>query len=172
MIYIGIDPGLSGAVGIIDESYPGKLSSPGPDPQINVFDTPTVLVKAETTKRKYMVGAMALLLKPYAGRQDVVVVLENVHSMPSQGVASSFSFGEGKGMWEGILGAFDIPFDLVSPQRWKKAIMADQGKEKSAARFKAAQLFPSLTSQLSRVKDDGRAEAILMAEYGRRIRQK
>ena len=113
---------------------------------------------------------MALLLKPYAGRQDVVVVLENVHSMPSQGVASSFSFGEGKGMWEGILGAFDIPFDLVSPQRWKKAIMADQGKEKSAARFKAAQLFPSLTSQLSRVKDDGRAEAILMAEYGRRLR--
>jgi len=154
---LGLIRAFSGAVGIIE----------GTPEAVQVFDTPTCFVD---TKRKYMVGAMALLLKPYANRQDVVVVLENVHSLPKQGVSSSFCFGEGKGMWEGILGAFDIPFDLVSPQRWKKAIMADQGKEKSAARFKAAQLFPSLTSQLSRVKDDGRAEAILMAEYGRRLR--
>jgi crossover junction endodeoxyribonuclease RuvC len=156
MIYIGIDPGLGGAVGILDENL------------VQVFDTPTVLVEGEKTKHKYMVGAMALLLKPYAGRRDVLAVLENVHSMPKQGVASSFSFGEGKGMWEGILGAFEIPFDLISPQRWKKEIMADQGKEKDAARFKAMQLFPSIAAQLKLKKHDGRAEALLMAAYGKR----
>lgn len=168
MIYIGIDPGLSGAVAVIDEDTP--------DAGVKVFDTPTILVEGEKTKRKYLVPAMALLLKPYADLenrmgQKVLAVLENVHSMPKQGVASSFCFGEGKGMWEGILAAFEIPTELVSPQRWKKIIMADQGKDKSAARFKAMTLFPSLADQLKLVKYDGRAEALLMAEYGRRLRK-
>ena len=163
MIYIGIDPGLSGAVAWLTDIDPYVRSE--------VSDTPTALVEGETTKRKYLVPAMATLLKPYAGRKDVLAVLENVHSMPKQGVASSFCFGEGKGMWEGILAAFEIPVELVSPQRWKKEIMADQGKEKSAARFKAMSLFPSLADQLKLVKHDGRAEAMLMAEFARRLRK-
>ena len=165
MIYIGIDPGLSGAVGII-----GGRELPHFPETVTVFDTPTVLVEGEKTKRKYLVPSMCRLLVPYAKRNDVLAVLENVHSMPSQGVSSSFCFGEGKGMWEGILAALEIPVELVSPQRWKKAIMADQGKEKSAARFKAMALFPSLADQLKLVKHDGRAEALLMAEYARRLR--
>lgn len=162
MIFIGIDPGLSGAVGVLGADEDAMLQL--------VFDTPTVLVEGETTKRKYLTASMALLLEPYADKQNVLAILENVHSMPKQGVASSFSFGEGKGMWEGILAAYRIPTELVSPQRWKKAIMADQGKEKSAARFKAMQLFPNLAEHFKLVKHDGRAEALLMAEYGRRLR--
>jgi len=159
MIFIGIDPGLGGAVGVLTPEY------------AHVFDTPTVLVEGEATKRKYLTAAMATLLRPFADRRDVLAILEHVHSMPKQGVASSFSFGEGKGMWEGILAAFNIPTELVSPQRWKKAIMADQGKEKSAARFKAMQLFPAIAGEFKLVKHDGRAEALLMAEYGRRLRK-
>ena len=102
MIYLGIDPGLSGAVGIL---YHMKTLTTWA--RIMVFDTPTALVEGETTKRKYLVPAMADLLRPYARRQDVLAILENVHSMPKQGVASSFCFGEGKGMWEGILAAFE-----------------------------------------------------------------
>ena len=164
MIYIGIDPGLSGAVGIIEELPLGSMF-------VSVSDTPTALVEGEKTKRKYLVPAMALLLNSYAGRGDVLAVLENVHSMPKQGVASSFCFGEGKGMWEGILAAYNIPTELVSPQRWKKEMMDGQGKDKSAARFKAMALFPSLADQLKLVKHDGRAEALLMAEYARRLRK-
>ena len=166
MIYIGIDPGLSGAVAVIDDTaeFPEN-------PRVQVFDTPTALVEGEKTKRKHLPPAMALLLKPYAERSDVLAVLENVHSMPKQGVSSSFCFGEGKGMWVGILAAYNIPTEMVSPQRWKKEIMADQGKEKSAARFKAMALFPSLADQLKLVKHDGRAEALLLAEYGRRLRK-
>ena len=169
MIYIGIDPGLNGAVGIINDT-PLDIGAGIADPK--VFDAPTALVEGESsTKRKYLVPSMAKLLKPFADRQDVLAVLENVHSMPKQGVASSFCFGEGKGMWEGILAAYNIPTELVSPQRWKKEIMADQGKDKSAARFKAMALFPSLASELKLVKHDGRAEALLMAEYARRLRK-
>ena len=116
MIYIGIDPGLNGAVGVITRHGQSYIGSD----HVNVFDTPTALVEGEKTKRKYLVPAMALLLKPFADRSDVVAVLENVHSMPKQGVSSSFCFGESKGMWEGILAAYNIPTEMVSPQRWKK----------------------------------------------------
>lgn len=133
-----------------------------------VFDTPTMLVAGEKNKRRYNTAAMAELLKDY---RDVLVILENVHSMPKQGVASSFCFGQGLGMWQGIIAALGLPLEMPSPQRWKKEILADQGKDKDASRFKAIQLFPALAAELSRVKDDGRAEAILMAEYGRRLRK-
>jgi crossover junction endodeoxyribonuclease RuvC len=91
--------------------------------------------------------------------------------MPKQGVASSFSFGQGLGMWQGIIAALGLPLEMPSPQRWKKEMLADQGKDKDASRFKAIQLFPTLAVQLSRVKDDGRAEALLMAAYGQRLRK-
>jgi crossover junction endodeoxyribonuclease RuvC len=159
-IFIGIDPGLSGAVAVL---Y-------GPQNPM-VWDTPTMTVEGVTIRRKYNTAAMASLLRPYATMNDVLVVLEAVHSMPSQGVASAFTFGEGLGMWKGIIAAFNLPVELVSPQRWKKEIMADQGKEKNAARYKAVQLFPEVAECFSRVKDDGRAEALLMAEYGRRLRK-
>jgi len=166
MIFIGIDPGLGGAVGVIDDTAEFPENN-----REQVFDTPTVIVEGEKSKHKYLVPAMVRILLPYAKRTDVLAVLEHVHSMPKQGIASSFCFGEGKGMWEGILASLEISMELVSPQRWKKAIMADQGKEKSAARFKAMQLFPSMAEQLKLVKHDGRAEALLMAEYGRRLRK-
>lgn len=161
MIYIGIDPGLNGAVAFLmgNEAY--------------VFDTPTMEVEGEDkVRRKYNTAAMANLLKQYAmPASESLVVLESVHSMPKQGVASSFTFGEGLGMWKGIIAAYGLPLELPSPQRWKKALLADQGKEKSASRFKAIQLFPALADKLSRVKDDGRAESLLLAEYGRRLRK-
>lgn len=169
MIFIGIDPGLHGAVGVLND---GPIMGGPPTPLCPVvYDTPTMVVSGVKEKTVYNKAAMAFILEPWKDRSDVLVILENVHSMPKQGVSSSFSFGEGKGIWEGIIAAYKLPLEMPSPQRWKKEIMADQGKEKSAARFKAVQLFPSIAAQFSRVKDDGRAEAILMAEYGRRLRR-
>lgn len=166
-IFIGIDPGLNGAVAVIKPEFKdGDFVVPQ---VVAVHDTPTLTIEGDKTKRKYNKAAMAELLRPYHG-QDVLVILENVHSMPKQGVASSFSFGLGLGIWEGIIAALMLPLEMPSPQRWKKALLSDQGKEKDASRFKAMQLFPALATQFSRAKDDGRAEALLMAEYGRRLR--
>jgi crossover junction endodeoxyribonuclease RuvC len=164
MIYIGIDPGLNGGVGILN-THSGSQA---------VFDTPTMIVSGAKEKRVYNTVEMSRILQPYEKftLHDVLVVLESVHSMPKQGVASSFSFGQGLGMWQGIIAAYGLPLEMPSPQRWKKEILADQGKDKDASRAKAVQLFPSLASQFARVRDDGRAEAILMAEYGRRLRSK
>jgi crossover junction endodeoxyribonuclease RuvC len=174
MKYIGIDPGLSGAVGVIDEDIRG-------DPKIGylveVFDTPTMEVESNGKVRsKYnLIGMADLLNYVYESRgmaeRYVTVILEAVHSMPKQGVASSFTFGEGLGIWKGIIAARGFSLELPSPQRWKKAMMTDMGKDKDASRLKAIQLFPSMASQLARKKDDGRAEALLLAEYGRRLRK-
>lgn len=165
MITIGIDPGLSGAVAVIntDNECPHQGL-------IVINDTPTLTVAGQKTKRKYNAAAMADLLRiwvPY----NPLVILESVHSMPKQGVASSFCFGEGLGMWEGIIAALGMSLEMPSPQRWKKEMLADQGKDKDASRYKAIQLFPAVAAQLSRVKDDGRAEALLMADFGRRTRK-
>src|SRR6185295_8885276 len=92
MIYIGIDPGLSGAVAVINEDVIGQ---PGLGYLVEVFDTPTMQVDSSgKVRNKYNAAAMAELLAPYisippypTGR--ALVILESVHSMPKQGVASS-----------------------------------------------------------------------------------
>jgi crossover junction endodeoxyribonuclease RuvC len=165
MIYIGIDPGLGGAVAVIN----------GTD--VKLFDTPT----AETgkgTKRDYLIASMSNFLYEFSyvakilkiNRETAFCVLEAVHSMPKQGVVSSFSFGRGLGIWEGILSAYNISYVKVSPQTWKKAMLADMPRDnKDSSRIAATRLFPNAADMLSRKKDDGRAEALLMGEYGRRL---
>lgn len=153
----GIDPGLSGAIAILDEMT------------VRCVDAPTLAVKSgKKTRQHFDLQAMTRTLRDCSPDH---VFIESVHSMPAQGVASSFQFGMGFGMWQGILAAMGIPYTLVTPQRWKKAMLADMGSEKSAARLRAGQLFPSSAEQFARVKDDGRAEAALIAEYGRRVYQ-
>jgi len=90
-----------------------------------------------------------------------------VHSMPKQGVASSFSFGRGLGLWEGLLTGLDLPYQKVTPQRWQGLLLAGQPKGKGSSIVVAKGLFPSV--RMDRVKDHGLADALLLSEYARRI---
>lgn len=155
MIYIGIDPGLDGAIAFLYS-----------DGTARVCNAPTGKIGK---KRDYLLAQMANLLERQINEIRQVAAVERVHSMPKQGVASSFNFGKGFGLWLGLLAGRGIPFDLVEPTRWKKVMLDGMGKEKDAARIRAQQLFPSLATELSRKKDHGRAEALLIAEYRRRI---
>lgn len=150
----GIDPGQTGAVAIIL-----------PKACIFLADTPTEIVKkGKGSKTEYLPANMADILRD---NQIDHVFIEKVGAMPGQGVTSMFNFGKGFGLWLGILAALKIPYTLVTPQAWKKAIM--QGvSDKDAARGKAIQLYPQVSKELSRKKDIGRADALLIAEYGRR----
>lgn len=159
MIILGIDPGLSGAVAYL-----------GTSPHVvHVEDTPTLtVVGGSGNRREYNLAEMRALLTRY---QDIsMAYIEKVHSMPGQGVRSMFTMGMGYGAWLGMLAALAIPYTLVTPQRWKKAMLADQaGQDKDASRLRAIQLFPTEARYFARKKDDGRAEAVLIAEYGRRL---
>jgi len=153
-VYVGIDPGLSGAVAIISND-------------IVIKDTPTITVKAgKKNKRHYEVAGMVATLSDLP--DSTVVALEKIHSMPGQGVASTFSTGEGYGLWRGIITALGLPLVLVTPQAWKKAMMNGMGKDKEADRLRAIEMFPKLYEQLKRKSDHNRADALLIAEYLRR----
>lgn len=89
-----------------------------------------------------------------------LAVVERVGSMPKQGVASTFKFGTAVGIIHGVLGACEVPMHLVTPGVWKKAVGLI-GQPKDAARAMAIRLFPAVTG-LERVKDQGRADALLM----------
>lgn len=152
--YIGIDTGLNGAVAIISDN------------QVNVYDTPTVEVKSGKRKKNMHVeSGMVNILKAYKDK-DVHVYIEKVHSMPGQGVRAMFSMGEGYGLWRGIVAALGMPYTLITPQSWKKAMMKGMGKEKAASCYRAQQLYPDVELFGSRGgAKDGRGDALLIAEY-------
>jgi crossover junction endodeoxyribonuclease RuvC len=107
---------------------------------------------------------MVQLLRPYAdGRAHAVI--EEAQAMPGQGVRSMFTIGVGFGVWLGLLATLDIPYTRVRPSVWKPS-MGLRGQDKEAARLRAQQLFPQ--ADLRHKRDHGKAEALLLAEYGRR----
>lgn len=77
-----------------------------------------------------------------------------------------FQLGLGVGLWEGILGALRIPYMKVAPATWKTKMGVI--KHPDASRITALELFPQVEDELARKKDNGRADSLLLAEYGRR----
>lgn len=141
---MGIDPGLKGAISFYFPDAPERVS---------VEDMPVVAG---------MVDAVTLAQRVAQLRPDVAIV-ELVGSMPGQGVSSTFKFGEGCGVVRGVLAGLNIPVHYASPQRWKKHFRLSADKEES--RRRALELFPVSGAAFARKKDDGRAEAALIALY-------
>lgn len=147
---IGIDPGNSGAIAAITDG-PGKL--------IDAFDMP-VIDKAVSAP---VLVDMLRALEFDHGAPDLVVI-ERVASMPKQGVASTFKFGTAYGIAQGVIGGLGWRHTLVTPQAWKKAMGCTSDKERS--RRLAIERWPVRADLFARKKDDGRAEAALLALYG------
>lgn len=141
--YIGIDPGKSGALALLTED-------------------------GQCTVVPFQESAYTAILKAASGPSSVCC-LEKVGAMPGQGVVSMFNFGHNLGYIEGLLQAFDIPYQLVPPQTWKKEFCVTSDKNTSIEVCR--KLFPHvclLPTERSRKPSDGMAEAMLMAEYARR----
>jgi len=154
MRHIGIDPGLSGAIAVLT------------DDSLQIHDMPTMTVDRNgKAKRQVSANELAELLNLYAGK-DCHVYVERVSAMAGQGVTSVFSFGRSFGMIEGILAALKMPVTFVAPATWTRAIGRSPGKDASRAR--AMELFPNYEYFFKRVKDDGRADAALIAHWGRK----
>jgi crossover junction endodeoxyribonuclease RuvC len=150
MIVMSIDPGLSGAIAVFEG-----------DSLTCVIDTPThELTRNNKTKRQISAVGLAAIFRMY--KPDHVVV-EKVSAMPGQGVTSMFSFGRSFGLIEGIVAAFEIPATYVMPSMWTKGIGRGLGKD--ASRSRACELYPAHQKQFARVKDDGRADAVLIGAW-------
>lgn len=147
-LVIGIDPGLSGALAILDER--GTIAL--------LADLPVIRDRSLA----WIDGGefQSILLGAIRGRPARAVV-ERVSAMPRQGVASSFQFGVGFGSVLSILQALHLPLELVTAAQWKKAL--GLSSDKRASLHKARLLFP--TAELHLAKHDGRAEALLLAHH-------
>ena len=145
---VGIDPGITGAVAVLTDS--GEF--------VAVHDMPTM--KLGDKKNQVHAPSLAKMLRFIEPR---MVVLESVHAMPGQGVTSMFNFGMGYGAIKGVLAGIGVPYKDATPQKWKKACGLI-GKDKDAARLLAIELWPE--ASLSRKKDCGRADALLIAKFG------
>lgn len=145
---IGIDPGCSGALVVLDDTV-----------VLDYLLMPTVKVG---TKSRVNGAAIAAWLKDHRGAH---AYLEQVGAMPGQGVSSMFTFGHAAGVVEGILQGLGIPYSLVTPQAWKKRAGLI-GKDKDAARSRAIQLYPELRVLDLKGKGQAVADALLIARFG------
>lgn len=149
-IILSIDPGFSGA-----------LASLNQDTQdICVMDMP-VLTSGKGKTELDHIRLFEILSPP--GESNVIAFLERVAARPGQGAPATFRFGQGYGAIEMALAAHRIPVRYVTPNVWKKHF--GLSKDKGASRGLATQRFPQISHSFSRVKDDGRAEAALIALY-------
>lgn len=146
---IGIDPGASGAIVVMDQRFT----------LIEWETMPTVKVGTQT---RVNAAALASVLREFdAGH----AFLEQVGAMPGQGTASMFSFGHAAGTAAGVLGAMEITTTMVTPQAWKKRAGLS-GTDKDAARSRAIQLWPNWRDLDAKGKGQALADAALIARFG------
>jgi len=153
MIIIGIDPGISGAISIVENK---KI--------LDVYDTPTMIDGKKNKKQINSAQVTNIIKERLNSDKEVIVVVEQVNAMPGQGVTSMFNFGQSFGVIKGICAALSLPIYFVRPTKWKKHFNLIK-TNKDASRTKVIEVYPELSSKLHRKKDANRADAILIALY-------
>jgi crossover junction endodeoxyribonuclease RuvC len=153
MKVLAVDPGMTGALAILDGSDVLLLE-----------DLPTHMISAGRKALRpeldlHQLHAMLAEHAPYAH-----AYIERVAARPGQGVTGVFRFGQSFGAILGVITAMGIAMTLVQPRDWQR--WAGCGPAPDAARQRAAQLFPGSAERLSRKKDNHRADALLLAGFG------
>lgn len=145
MVILGVDPGLSGAIAFYRPAEPTRVT---------VYDMPVADKRVDG----------ATLARLIEQSRPKLAFIESVAAMPGQGVASTFNFGAAFGTAIGVIQGLRIPHHRVAPARWKKTLSLNADKERSRAM--ALRVFTDSAEHFARKKDDGRAEAALIAFYG------
>ena len=153
MRIFGIDPGLSGAIAVLENEV-----------VLDIIDLP---VMAEGKKNKRQLNSAQLsqyMSKNVENIHKTSVVVEQVNAMPGQGVTSMFNFGQTFGAIKGISATLKLPIYFVRPSKWKKHFHLINSS-KDASRTKAIEIYPSLAEKLSKKKDVNKSDAILIGRF-------
>ena len=153
MKIIGIDPGLSGAIAVLDNN---KV--------IRVYDMP-VMAEGKKNKRQLNSAQLVNIIKEnIKNYEEINVVVEQVNAMPGQGVTSMFNFGQTFGAIKGVCAALSLPIFFIRPSKWKKYFELINSS-KDSSRTKVIEMYPSIANQLSKKKDVNKSDAILIARF-------
>ena len=155
MLIIGIDPGISGSLCFFKD---GKI--------LDLVEMPNM---PEGKKNKRQVNGAQIYNEISSridglNKEEIKIVIEQVSAMPGQGVTSMFNFGQSFGVIKGICSAMQLSMYFVRPAKWKKYFNLINS-QKDASRTKAIEIFPYISTQLSRKKDANKADAILIASF-------
>ena len=155
MLIIGMDPGISGAICFFEN---GEVKE--------IIDMPNM---ADGKKNKRQINGPQVYNEISSRiknipKKEIVVVIEQVSAMPGQGVTSMFNFGQSFGVLKGICSAMQLSMHFIRPAKWKKYFGLIK-TEKDASRTKVIEIFPYISSQLSRKKDSNKADAILISSF-------
>ena len=145
-VYIGIDPGKSGGICVIDGEFIKAYACP---------DNPTDMG---------LLFAMAISVNE---TKTVVAYIEKVWAQPNNGIRQAFAFGVNYGTWLGVAGAYEIDLMEVSPQRWIKYFEVPKMEKSARKRYlrdKARSMYPDLKKVSLKTSD-----AILIATYAKEI---
>lgn len=148
-LILGVDPGRSGALALV--ALDGVL--------LDVIDMPEATGAALGTHVRHWID-------DHSPHTIGAAWVEKAGSRPGQGHVNVFTFGVGYGAILGCIGALEVPTTIVHPGVWKRAMRVTA--DKASSRQRAAELWPADARRFARVRDDGRAEAALIAEHGRR----
>lgn len=153
MRIVGVDPGAHGALALLTDTV-----------LAGVYDMPKLLVRRGKTDKAEVDGySLATLLKSLA---PDVVYIEQVGGLPGQSASAAFNFGRAAGAVEYACKALGYRVEMIAPMTWKRAMRLNGGKDDSRAL--AMRQWPAAASEFARKKDNDRAEAALIAEYGRK----
>jgi len=153
MKIFGIDPGISGAICVLKE---GKI--------LEVYEMPTMIDGKKNKRQVNGAEVSNIFLKELNKENAAKVVVEHVTAMPGQGVTSMFNFGQSFGVLKGICAALKLPIYFVRPVKWKKHFNLIK-TNKDASRTKVIEIFPYISSKISRKKDSNKADSILIGKY-------
>lgn len=154
-VYMGVDPGLTGALAWYDPEYD----------LIEVADMPVHQIKTgRGIQREIDYHSLARLVAERAHLVKMCAI-ERVSAMPKQGLSSTFKFGMTYGAALSALACNIVPFTEVFPNKWKPSMGVTS--DKTSSRMRASRLFPGSAHKFERVKDDGKAEAALLAVYAK-----
>ena len=155
MLVIGIDPGISGAICFFE------------DGQVKEIINMPVMADGKKNKRQIngpqTYNEILTRINKFP-KKDIIVVIEQVSAMPGQGVTSMFNFGQSFGVLKGICSAMQLSMFFIRPAKWKKYFGLIK-TEKDASRTKVIEIFPYISSELSRKKDSNKADAVLIASF-------
>jgi crossover junction endodeoxyribonuclease RuvC len=150
MRFIGIDPGLDGGIACITEDG------------VYCWRMPTIKIG---TKRMVLTQGVRQTIVDFGGVDLVMIEDVNANAIPVTSNGSAFAFGRGYGRVETVVECLDRPYAYVSSPTWTKALGVTKGAGKDEHIAVAARLFPNYRDALT----DGMADALLIAEYGRRL---
>ncbi len=148
----GVDPGLGGAIALLD-SADGQLGG--------LVDMPVLIVRKD--RRTIDVHALAAWFR---ANQPGHVYVEAAQAIPRQSAWNTGQFFQSFGVVIGVIAALELPYTIVQPAVWKRNLGVPAAKD--AARARASQLIPAGAGYWTRRRDDGRAEAALIAYWGAR----